>query len=175
MNNTEKGALGGGAIGAGTGALVGNAVGHTGAGAVIGGAVGALSGGLIGNSVDKSEERQQARLAAATAAARPPLGLTDIIQMTQQHISDEVIIGQIRSTASVYTLSPNDIYMLKQNGVSDDVIREMQATANRYPRRVYTPTPVYAAPAYERVYIYEPPPPPVSIGFGYTRFGRCWH
>jgi hypothetical protein len=37
MNNTEKGAVAGGGIGAGAGALIGHATGHTGAGALIGG------------------------------------------------------------------------------------------------------------------------------------------
>jgi len=177
LSNTENGLLGGGAIGAGTGAIVGNALGNTGAGALIGAGVGALSGGLVGNALDESEKKAQARaVAAATAVApRTPLGMTDVAQMAQQHISDGVIIGQIRSTGSVYNLSPSDIYWLKENGVSDPVIHEMQLTANRQPRRVYTTTPVYEAPAvYERVYIYDPPPR-VGIGVGYTHFHRCRH
>jgi hypothetical protein len=164
MNNTEKGVVGGGAIGAGTGALVGHALGHTGGGALIGAGVGALSGGLVGNAIDESEKKQDAKLAAATAAPpRGPLGLTDIVSMVQQHISDEVIITQIRATGSSYNLSSGDIIWLKQNGVSDVVVREMQVTA-QYPRRYYRPAPAY--------YIVEPaPPPPVSVGFGYS---RCW-
>jgi hypothetical protein len=159
MNNTEAGALGGGAIGAGTGALVGNAVGHTGGGALIGAGVGALSGGLIGHAIDDSEKKQDAKLAAATAVPpRGPLGLTDVVSMAQQHISDDVIINQIRATGSVYSLSAGDIIWLKQNGVSDEVVREMQLTA-QYPRRVYRPVPAYYV-------VPEPPPPPVSVGFG---------
>ena len=150
MSNGEKGALGGGAIGAGTGALIGNSVGHTGGGALIGTAIGAMTGGLIGHSVDKSERQTQAAVAAANARA---LQLPDVAQMSQQHISDDVIIGQIRSTGTTYCLQPADIYWLKQNGVSDVVVREMQATACRYPRRVY---------------VEPPPPPPVSVGLGYT-------
>ena len=38
----------------------------------------------------------------------------------------------------------------------------------RYPRRVYTAAPVYSQP----IYVVEPPPPVVGVGFGYTRFGR---
>src|SRR4051794_39751629 len=59
MTQTDKGVLGGGAIGAGTGAIVGNALGHTGSGAAIGGVVGAVSGGLIGNSIEKTEQRNE--------------------------------------------------------------------------------------------------------------------
>src|SRR5438876_12296194 len=88
MNNTEKGAGAGGLIGAGTGALIGKATGHTGAGALIGAGVGALSGGLIGNAVDESEKRTEARVAAATATApQGPLGVTDVVQLAQSHIS----------------------------------------------------------------------------------------
>jgi hypothetical protein len=164
MSNTEAGAGAGGLIGAGTGAVIGSATGHTGAGALIGAGVGALSGGLIGHAVDKSEENAAA--AAAANAARGSLGITDIASMTQAHVSDDVIISQIRSSGQVFRLSSNDIVWLKQSGVSDAVIQELQATA--YRRHVYTAAPVYAEP----VYVVEPPPPvAVGIGFGY---GRRW-
>ena len=48
-NHTGTGALAGGAIGAGAGALIGGR--HAGAGALIGGTVGALSGALIGTLI----------------------------------------------------------------------------------------------------------------------------
>jgi surface antigen len=168
MSNTEKGVGLGGLIGAGTGALVGKATGHTGTGALIGAGVGALSGGLVGNAVDKSEEKTEAKIAAATAVARGPLGLTDVVNLAQNHVSDDVIISQIRSTGSVFHLSSNDIIWLKQNGVSDAVVQEMQITPNRV-RRVYSSTPVYTQP----VYVVEPPPPVgVGVGFGYYSHRR---
>lgn len=172
MDNTEKGAGIGGLLGAGTGALIGNATGHAGAGALIGAGAGALGGALIGNQADKAEKKAtDAQLAAATAAAQQgPLGLTDVAQLAQQHVSDELIINQIRSTNSIFRLSPTDITWLKANGVSDAVIFEMQSSANRAPRSVYTAAPVYR----ERVYVYDPYPPPVGVGvgFGYTRYRR---
>src|SRR5262249_36646187 len=84
MSHTENGALAGGALGAGAGALIGHATGHTGAGALIGAGVGALSGGLVGHAVDKSEERA----VAAAQQARGPLGMTDVVQMAQAHVTD---------------------------------------------------------------------------------------
>ena len=92
--------------------------------------------------------------------------------MAQQRVSDDVIISQIRTTGSVYQLSPTDIVWLKQNGVSDPVVQEMQATAVRV--RGYPGGPVYAVPAYTPVYVVEPPPPPVAVGvgFGYG-YGPC--
>lgn len=57
IRKREAGALGGGALGAGLGAIVGNQVGNTGAGVAIGGAFGALSGALIGNEMDNQDVR----------------------------------------------------------------------------------------------------------------------
>jgi hypothetical protein len=170
LTGGEKGALVGGGLGAGTGALVGSAVGHPGVGALVGGGVGAVAGAVTGDAIDRSEQRGQARLAAATAAPPPgPLGVTDVVQMTHQHISDDIIVGQIRATNSVYHLSSQDIIWLKENGVSDLVIREMQTTACRAPRRYYAPAPAYAPVVYQPVYV--EPPPRVRVGFGYTHGG----
>ena len=87
--------------------------------------------------------------------------------MAQQHVSDDVIITQIRTTRSVFQLSANDTIWLKQQGVSDVVIQEMLATPSRYYRRVYSAAPAYPPP----VYVVEPAPP-VAVGVG---FGYRWH
>jgi hypothetical protein len=161
MSNTEKGAGIGGLIGAGTGALIGKHSGNAGAGALIGAGAGALAGGVIGNSVDKSEAR-------AEAARRQAMTLGDVVGMTQNHISDDVIISQIRSTGTVFRLTANDTIMLKQQGVSDAVVREMQATQYRVrpvtSTTVVGPPPVVATP----VYVVEPSPPPAGVGVGFS-------
>ena len=69
MNNTEAGALGGGAIGAGLGTLFGAAFHHPLAGALVGGATGATVGGLAGRAEDRQEARDQA---VAQQQAAPP-------------------------------------------------------------------------------------------------------
>lgn len=51
LSTREKGTLLGGAVGVGSGALVGSAVGSPGAGAAIGGLLGAGGGYLIGNAM----------------------------------------------------------------------------------------------------------------------------
>lgn len=53
---TQKGAVAGGGIGAGTGAIIGHQSGHAGEGALIGGAIGAITGTIIGHEVDKSKQ-----------------------------------------------------------------------------------------------------------------------
>ena len=156
MSNTDAGILGGGAVGAGVGAIVGKALGNTGAGALIGAGAGALTGGLIGNAEDK-KEIHDARVSAVNARN---MGMTDVATMSQKGISEGVIIEQIRTSGVVYNLSSTDLIWLKEQGVSDRVIYEMQATATRYPGRYYRP-----------VYVVDPPPVAVGVGIGY---GRTW-
>ena len=166
MNKTEQGAVGGGLLGGTAGALIGSTTGHTGAGAAIGAGLGAVSGGLIGNSIEESEHKAKAVAASSAVPAPGQLSLSDIAQMAQQGLSDGVIIGQIRTTRSVFILSPEQLAWLKQQGVSDGVVMEMQQTASRVPpphARVYA-RPVYVEP------VYVAPPPPVGFGFSYTRF-----
>jgi hypothetical protein len=67
LTTREKGALAGGAIGAGTGAIIGSQTGHTGAGAVIGAGVGAVSGAIIGDAIQGAEQKK-----AAQSPASPP-------------------------------------------------------------------------------------------------------
>ena len=79
-----------------------------------------------------------------------------------------VIIGQIRTSNSVYYPRTEDVLYLQNNGVREPVIREVQATAYRArpARYVYTPAPVY---------VVEPAPPPPAVGFGVTYVGgRRW-
>lgn len=64
----QEGALIGGALGAGTGAIIGNQTGHAGGGAAIGGAIGALSGAIIGDQSDQAQRRH---------APRPPATRTE--------------------------------------------------------------------------------------------------
>jgi hypothetical protein len=165
--NTGTGALAGGGLGALTGALVGGAVGRPGAGAAIGAGLGGATGALIGNDMDAKEKREE-RLAAQAAAARAPGGPLTTIQvgsLVRQGVSDDVIITQIRTTGSVFNLGSTDIQWLKENGVSDRVIQEMQWTAAR-PRRVYTAVPVYEPPP---VVVVEEPAPVVGVGIGFHR------
>jgi Glycine zipper len=59
LSTREKGTLGGGLLGAGTGAIIGAAVGHPGAGAAIGGALGAGTGYVVGNALQNQQVTSQ--------------------------------------------------------------------------------------------------------------------
>jgi outer membrane lipoprotein SlyB len=184
MNNTEKGALGGAAVGTGLGAAVGAATGHTGAGAIIGGLAGTATGALVGNDIDKTERRnkdvaQAVALADAQAQAQR-MGIADVIGMAQGGHSDTVIINQLRTTRSTFQLAPSDLDMLKNAGVSQRVIAEMQASRPvPSPARVVvretapviyeSPPAVVVRPA--PVYVVGPPRPYYGGGIYY---GRRW-
>jgi surface antigen len=176
MSNTDKGVLTGGALGATAGGLIGGSHGKAAPGAFLGGALGAVAGGLTGNAIDKSEQRAEARAVAAASAtapaAQPALSLQDVVELTRSGSSDDVIINQVRLSGAVYQLRTEDLLYLQNNGVREPVIRELQATGYRQPRRVYT-----AVPVAQPVYVYPPPPPPVGVGFGFSYTGgrrRCW-
>lgn len=63
---TQQGAMVGGALGAGAGAIVGNQSGNQGEGAVLGGVIGALAGALIGDQIGQ-----------ARSVSRPESGTSD--------------------------------------------------------------------------------------------------
>jgi outer membrane lipoprotein SlyB len=158
LENTDRGAATGGILGGILGLGVGAVTHHPLAGAAIGAGAGALAGGAIGNTQDRAD----ARAVAAARAAHPPLTLQDVASMSQQHVSDVIIINQIRSTNSFYSLNQDHVIWLKQNGVSDAVVAEMQS---RTPQ-AYTAVPVY----HRDVVVVEPAPVAVGVGFS----GR-WH
>jgi len=58
LTTTEKGLVGGGVLGAGTGAIVGSAVHHPVKGALIGGGIGAATGGIVGHELQTRDEAQ---------------------------------------------------------------------------------------------------------------------
>src|SRR5205085_8894985 len=112
----------------------------------------------------------QAVQAAQVSARQMTIG--DVVYMVQQHVPDELIIQQIRSTGSNFNLTANDVVTLKQNGASDAVVNEMQV--RHYVPLYAQPVVVSPAPMVYHEYIYEPRPV-VGVGFGYYHGGcRRW-
>ncbi len=80
------------------------------------------------------------RLLADAQAQQQRMGIADVIALSQAKQNDQIIINQIRSTRSTFTLTVSDLDMLKNNGVSDAVIAEMQASRSvAGPTRVVQP------------------------------------
>jgi hypothetical protein len=156
------GAVSGGLIGAGVGGLLS----HCPGGALLGGAIGAGAGTLAGAGVDIARDKKAQRAVAADVAMRAP-SLEQIVDMTQKAIPPAQIIEQIRTSGAVYRVSPEQLVWLNQQGVNDAVIRELQDSVYRGPRRVYAPVTVVEQPVYVA-------PPPVAVGVGVGWGGRGW-
>lgn len=163
MNHAQSGALLGTGMGAITGAMVGAHNGHAEGGALIGAAAGALAGGLIGDAEDARVERDAA-IAQAAYAQQTQQAVTniDVIQLTSSGVSPDVIISTIRSQGGRFDLAPQAIITLKNSGVSDRVIMEMQHHGRLGPPPVTT---VVAEPP-RRVVVVPPPGPRLHFSFG---------
>ena len=130
-NRAGEGALIGGLIGAGAGAIIGHQSGERDKGALIGGVTGALAGTLVGSQVQKQPAQGQqaapAQQAAAPQAVNPnQMTIPQIIGMTRQGVHEDVIVDRIRLSNSRFVLSADDVAYLQQNGVHQKVISAMQ-------------------------------------------------
>jgi hypothetical protein len=173
----DQGALLGGLGGAGVGALVGNAVGHTGAGALIGAGAGAIGGGLVGGALDDIEARNQAQIAQQMAAynMQAPVGAVnanDVVQMTRAGVAPDLIINHIRANGVASPLQAGDVIFLTQQGVASEVIGAMQNPPVRTAGApVVAPAAIVPGPVvYERV-----APAPVIVEEHFIGSPRYFH
>jgi uncharacterized membrane protein len=166
----DKGALFGGLLGAGTGAAIGQRSGNPVAGALIGTAVGAITGNAIGEGIDEDVARNraevEARMGRQMSAAVTP---EDVVAMTTAGLSDDVIAAHIRAHGVAQPPQVNDLINLRNQGVSDNVLKAMQSSPGPQAAvaRASGSSPVIIK---ERVYV-PPPyydscwgPPPVYFG-----------
>jgi hypothetical protein len=134
------GAIVGGAGGAAAGGLIGSmSHARAGEGALIGGAIGAIGGALIGHGMDESDKKkaeENDRYADRSsylqaAVANPNVTKKDVINWTARGTRDDVIIDRIERSGTVYHLTAKDENELRDQGVSEEVILAMKATARR--------------------------------------------
>lgn len=79
------------------------------------------------------------------------MSIDDVITLSKEGLSDDVIISQIKATYSYFELTTDDIVRLKKAGVSGKVINAMIKTAEttaRKIRRYYYNSPSYLYPYY---------------------------
>ena len=100
-------------------------------------------------------------IATANQVVNGPMGLQEVASMAQQQISDGLIINQIRSTGTTYNLGKDEILYLKQQGVSDAVVAEMQS------RRTVVQV---VQPGYPRAVYVEPVVGVYGGGYGYRHY-----
>jgi len=140
----QSGAVVGGATGAAVGGLVGSAShARAGEGMLIGGAIGALSGALVGHEMDKADERERygsnqpqwhderRTVSAYSQADTAAVTKRDVINWTARGTRDDIIIDRVERSGTVFHLTAADENQLRDEGVSECVIRSMKATARR--------------------------------------------
>lgn len=179
--HADRGALFGGVTGAGVGALVGNAVGNTAAGALIGGGVGAITGGAIGQGMDDVEARNRAEIAAAMGrqVQAGAVSVDDVIAMTKAGVHEDLIASHVRAHGVQRPLTPQDLIVLQNSGVSIPVIQAMQAMPMPQTQPVAGAPAVVAGPpmvypiAYPAPYYY--PAPGVSWGVSVSNYSGRRH
>jgi len=161
QQHTERGAVLGGVAGGLAGAAIGNQNGEAGAGALVGGALGLMTGALIGNAKDEEIYRhrayayQQQQLAYRQARAVSP---ADVVNMTRNGLSEQVIITHIRQNGVQYQPQVADVISLHQQGVSENVITAMQqASRGPVPTRAVVPAPRYSPVIVEEHHYVAPP------------------
>ena len=130
----------GGLGGAGVGALIGNAVGETGAGALIGAGVGALSGAAVGGAMDDIEARNRAQIEAAMGRRiqAGAVSIDDVVAMSQAGVDESLIVNHIRANGAAQVPGASDLIYLQQQGVSPRAtaaLQEPPAPANPHKRR----------------------------------------
>jgi hypothetical protein len=125
---SDQGALFGGLLGAGTGAIVGSALHAPGAGAAIGAGVGALSGAAVGNALDEQDAKNRAMIASQLGRQIPanPVTVPDVINMTRANVDEELIFNHVRTHGVAAPLQAQDVIAMQQQGVSKRVIAIMQ-------------------------------------------------
>jgi len=152
----QKGSLFGGLVGAGTGAAIGQKSGNPVTGALIGAVAGTMAGGAIGEGIDEDVARNraevEARMGRQMAAAVTP---EDVVAMTQAGLSDDVIASHIRAHGVAHPPQVNDLITLRNQGVSDNVLKAMQSSPGPHPTVVPASG---ASPVIIQERVYAPPP-----------------
>lgn len=114
----------GAALGAIAGGVIGNQTGSPVGGALIGGAIGAAGGAAVGAQINKPTTTS---VQGGQAQPMAQLSMGEIVELTKQGVASDNIIARIKATHSTYSLTQDDIYYLRRQGVSQRVIEEMLA------------------------------------------------
>lgn len=92
---TQQGAVAGGLLGAGAGAIIGNQVdGKSGEGALIGAGLGALTGALIGDKVDENRSRRTTQQQPTSTAQRGHWETRTVITQSGERYEERVWVPE---------------------------------------------------------------------------------
>lgn len=141
----QQGAVIGGATGAATGAVIGGSE-HRALGAILGGVLGAAGGYVIGANSEKilGRDNDDAERAGRQAQTKPVTAeearaattadintdgfvtLDEVSALRNAGLSDEQMLRKLEATGQVFDLTEEGKTYLRNQGVSEYVIREMQ-------------------------------------------------
>lgn len=125
--NTALGGILGGTTGAMAGAAIGSHDGKSTEGALIGGIAGGVLGSAIGNQNDRFNQSQDHySQQQRTDAFESAVTMEQVVQMTNSGLNEDLIINQIKTKGIRQSPSTDDLISLKNSGVSDAVIRQIQ-------------------------------------------------
>ncbi len=88
----------------------------------------AVSGCMTGYT---AIDREHGYMAERDSTMPPPMTINDVIALSQDSVSADVIISQIKATDSYFRLSTDDIVALRKAGVTDKVINAMIQTSSQ--------------------------------------------
>jgi hypothetical protein len=88
----------------------------------------AVSGCMTGYT---TMHRERMQVAEDDSLTPPPMTISDIIALSQDSVSADVIISQMKVTDSYFRLTTEDIVALKKAGVNDKVINAMIQTGSQ--------------------------------------------
>ena len=63
--------------------------------------------------------------ATDSAPAKLPYGVEDVLKLSRAQVSEDVILNYVHNSGTIYSLGPNDIVYLRNEGVPDRVINTM--------------------------------------------------
>jgi hypothetical protein len=150
-----QGAVIGGVGGALGGALVGGEDNRL-LGALIGGALGAGGGWLIGSQLEKSDDKDDAVAADRRGRNNPVsaseardartadingdgyITMDEVVAMEKADLSDSEMIERLERTGQFFELTRQQEEYLRDQGVSDRVIREMRSLNSDVRERAYS-------------------------------------
>jgi hypothetical protein len=142
----QQGAVIGGASGAAAGAVIGGEK-HRGVGAIVGGVLGAAGGYVVGANSDKiiGRDKDDAEAAGRRAKTTPVTAdqarnarsadvnndgyvtLDEVVAMKEAGLSDSEMLSRLQATGQVFDLTSESQKYLREHGVSENVIRDMQS------------------------------------------------
>lgn len=168
--NANRGSVLGTVVGSALGGVIGHQSGNTADGVILGALAGGMTGNVLGDIKDE-QESLEARQASYEYAAQQAVTNSELVMMVQNGISDEVIIGTVKSRGARVDLSPAAIIEMKNNGVSDRVILGIQDAARSSPPSTTVVTP--ASTRVESSIVVVRPAPVIGIGFSRGHHHHC--